>query len=1644
MKKRILATLVGAFIVVNTFAGDMVSFAEENNEIVEVAKEAEAAEVAEEATEDDAAVDAEETETTEEETEVEAGTETTEESSEEEETEENAVIEVKTVAFEQSKVVGDTRINMSAAAGVFPEDAYFQAVEITGNTAISSIEDAVESELSAKEEVVKVKAFDITVYNKDGVEIQPNTDAGNVNVTLTTADTKSADEVKVFHVEDSFDSAEQVASQASGEQVSFEAEHFSTYAMVTVIDSSKNSTETDNPYALVKELKIDGLTLSEDSTKPTKIKKNQTIKVEYIFKDVLKLKAKSKTAEGIYIEPGETYQLPSIPSVCVPTEASIPVPYGNETFGTITFDKDGNASFEITYTPTEGQDVTLDPAGFVLEFTFKEAASSTQEEYTLAFGDKTYYVKIEDFMAQPPTIAKTNTGIDNDGNIEWTVTIRNNDKPIEYKAGYTFTDTIGTGHTYVKGSFKGATLDSKNSKDSKLVWTYKDNTPGAVNTFTYKTHVDFLALTKDFMDENKTEDTVKEDVSNTVKVTADPVDTDNYSSFEKSVTGTLTVSKTVKKWIDKTGGEFNASADNTGVAHWTITMKNNGYTLSNVKLHDEITADEGVDITISNLTISSTISEMTKGTDYTVEQSPSGRSQVISFINPMSGDATYTIEYDATIKKYKEYLKANHTVPSNKAWVTYKYDADGDGVGESDVIGPEVTKAFKGKGISANAALKKEFVSLDASKHTMTWKITVNENEQELYNVVVTDKLPTGHIFDDCKVTGVDLDKVSVSDDKKTVTVRLGDLTKVKTFTIDTKLEDSEKQYWASNQKTKTYTNTVELESFDDSKNPNSKVTATAAGTYKSTVLTKDADSYNYNTHQIRYVLTINSNKMDMNDINVTDALDSKLKLVDDSVKLISGADAATGFASSYIGQTLKVHFDNLKDEAKVEFYAEVVDDDVFAENETTTIENKAAITSSEYGKSVSSGEAVKTNIENVAFKKERGTITNDIVPYVIKINQAQKPIYKDGTDEVYVFDTLGASLTLDKTSVKLYEADVLSDGTMKKGTEVTNSKDINFGKDGRKTTLKVVLPNTSKAYILEYSAAMTNKAAKDFSNSAVLKGGSSSSELSGSIDLKGYSWAGAQMQNMVYCVVNLTDERTGAIIANAKFELYDGDTLIDEGVTDENGDIYFVGAVEEGKSYTIKQTSTTGIYVIPDDLQKGTVEVKGVRGLTEAEAAKKLVKNSKPKKEIIFELLDSKDKKTDLTNYSSTPGVITVKDSSGNEVWNSSTSSEPFKALYGETYTVTESITPFGYKGEAAKNYTFTVSEDEATRGEIILSGQDKPILSGNTITMYDSQAELITVRINDLSANQRRYLKGAKFVLSSNGKDLFTWDSDGKTYKELQLPEGSYKLVRTDEPNGFKEETKVVEFTLDSSILGDKLTVTTNTGNNEVDASSLTIDVLEETDSTKAVTLDPIVPTVNGNKVDGAKTEIAPVKYEDGVVINAFDDENVTWTSDSPATNVSLAPETLYAIKTTDGAGHESIKFVMVKANSDGTTSLVEVKSLDNIEDPSNIVEMQKDENGNYVVKSNVTVPTPAVNNGGSSSTTNNYYYSPAKTAANDELKDKEITALANTDAAASNGGRLAKTGGFLGTLTGYLAAALLMLVGAYLVFGNRKRVK
>ena len=123
-------------------------------------------------------------------------------------------------AFDQSEAAGNVVVHATATEGVLPRDSKLVVKRITRKAILNAVEDTVSEK---NKEMDSAVALDITIQNKDGVEIQPN---GSVNISFENA-AVSGDEINVYHVTDDASAVTEVATNTQ----SFDTNHFSIYVI---------------------------------------------------------------------------------------------------------------------------------------------------------------------------------------------------------------------------------------------------------------------------------------------------------------------------------------------------------------------------------------------------------------------------------------------------------------------------------------------------------------------------------------------------------------------------------------------------------------------------------------------------------------------------------------------------------------------------------------------------------------------------------------------------------------------------------------------------------------------------------------------------------------------------------------------------------------------------------------------------------------------------------------------------------------------------------------------------------------------------------------------------------------------------------------------------------------------------------------------------------------------------------------------------------------------------------------------------------------------------------------------------------------------------------------------------------------------
>ena len=220
--------------------------------------------------------------------------------------------------------------------------------------------------------------------------------------------------------------------------------------------------------------------------------------------------------------------------------------------------------------------------------------------------------------------------------------------------------------------------------------------------------------------------------------------------------------------------------------------------------------------------------------------------------------------------------------------------------------------------------------------------------------------------------------------------------------------------------------------------------------------------------------------------------------------------------------------------------------------------------------------------------------------------------------------------------------------------------------------------------------------------------------------------------------------------VEGAKLEVRDDQNRVVDSWTSTKED-HYVSGLEEGKTYTLTETTAPNGYV-------------------KAESIEFTVSKDKVNQKV--SMLDKQVSvtKTDITGTQEVPGAtLTVKDEDGNTVdtWVSGEKEHYVSGLEeGKTYTLIEETAPEGYV--RAEEITFTVTNEKVDQ----------------EVNMFDAQ-----VKVTKTDALTGDAVKGAEFtVFDKDGNIVDKWTTDGTAHAVSGLDAGSeYVLKETKTPEGY-----------------------------------------------------------------------------------------------------------------------------------------------------------------------------------------------------------------------------------------------------------------
>ncbi len=140
-------------------------------------------------------------------------------------------------SFEQSTTIDGITITVQADKGVFPSSAVLKVTRIADAALLEQYSEATEEQKENNAEKIDedIYAFDITILDKEGKEIQPDTSKGEVTVSFSNPNPSKweSEDYDVYHMDESTGTAELLDSQitAGEDNVEVEVQSFSPFIL---------------------------------------------------------------------------------------------------------------------------------------------------------------------------------------------------------------------------------------------------------------------------------------------------------------------------------------------------------------------------------------------------------------------------------------------------------------------------------------------------------------------------------------------------------------------------------------------------------------------------------------------------------------------------------------------------------------------------------------------------------------------------------------------------------------------------------------------------------------------------------------------------------------------------------------------------------------------------------------------------------------------------------------------------------------------------------------------------------------------------------------------------------------------------------------------------------------------------------------------------------------------------------------------------------------------------------------------------------------------------------------------------------------------------------------------------------------------
>jgi Predicted outer membrane protein len=783
--------------------------------------------------------------------------------------------------------------------------------------------------------------------------------------------------------------------------------------------------------------------------------------------------------------------------------------------------------------------------------------------------------------------------------IEWQIIV--NDQQVSLK-NLKVVDVLGEGLNYIPQSMSVSpnsstwTFDEEQAVNTGLLqWDYWGETS--------ETYVmTFLSVVNDFSDYQSynVQDVTYYSIDNNVTF---------YYMIKDGIEEFLKANAVVQmpvKLIDKKGQQI----DNTSKIEWSTTINHDGVDISRAIITDNILAGLNYDYDSFRLYLVNDLETPLNLSDYGVlTETKQGFTFVFNDFIENNRDS-FVIKYTSTIVDENFFTKNQIVVFENQIMIELKNGIKG------------LENACKTiANVSAKSTLLVKSGVVESNLQGVLWAIEVNENENYMENVIVSDFIPDGLAIDEAlndygviiykgnnevyqgAYTVEYLDDVLSINFNEPIVEKL--IIRFKTKIVDYDLLTSNSSRVFQNKAVLIVNGSTE--SFLANVHVNNNI------------LSKTSTIYNPADKTMGWRIYVNENRFAFKgELIIKDTITNGQSLLVDSIKVSNANGVVFKADIDYTIQASEeefvIIFRDLDSVRYIEFDTQLSDLSIFEKTGEIKISNEASLTSS-----ISNKEVIVSDsryIQNTVISKRANFSTGqDYIDWIVTINS--NAVDWDLTGATLT-DELQVGLLLDVGSIRLVQRILKSDGSYMDNKVIPLTND-NIIYDLESNVFTFIFPEVEVGYAYQLLFITDVLESGNYSNSITLDGvvsGTGSSSVI-NIDLIGAGGGGVITERSTQLVIKKIDSVTNLPLGGVSFELYDemGVLIRNSQTTDENGDLIF-SRLSYNTYYYLKEVSTLEGYALSNDMWEIFIEKDAV---TKPYAYHLIIENTPIKGDIII-----------------------------------------------------------------------------------------------------------------------------------------------------------------------------------------------------------------------------------------------------------------------------------------------------------------------------------------------------------------------------------------------------------------------------------------